>query len=404
MFNLDFRELNDESELAYIVCSEAGEIFYKNKKAITFLRILDINENANILDSFKRVFEKFNLSELINDKTEVFDYVDIDEYTYYFRFRIYEKKIDEEPCYVFNIYDITEYENEIADSEIYKTIFNSVASAIVVTDTRGTIEKVNPFFQRLTGYTMEEAVGGNPRLLKSGYHSEKFFEEMWQTLSKGEIWRGDLRDKIKSGELIWEKSVISPIKDAAGNIIKYVAIKENITKEKAQEEALKKFSYQDYLTGLYNRRKFMSYAKKLLKYAKDNDENLFCLMVDLDDFKHINDNYGHEVGDKVLVKIANVFKENVRGNDIASRYGGEEFIIILSRYSYGQALKRAEKIVSDIEKTIVETNQNKISVTASVGFASYDNESTVEEWIEMADKALYEAKNTGKNRVCEYNS
>lgn len=225
---------------------------------------------------------------------------------------------------------------------------------------------------------------------------------MWTTLSKGEIWRGNLRDKIKSGELIWEKSVISPIKDVAGDIIKYVAIKENITKEKAQEEELKKYSYQDYLTGLYNRRKFMDYARELLERAKKDNIYLFCLMIDLDNFKKVNDTYGHEVGDKVLVKLADILKTNVRGDDIASRYFGEEFIVILSKYSYEAALTRANKIRNDIASAIITTNQDSISVTASIGFAKYKNDYKLLEWIELADKALYEAKNTGKNKVCEY--
>ncbi len=402
MAKLNLKELINESELAYIVCTVNGDIVYKNNRASEFLKVINIATNINILDYFAKVFVNFDLEKLLAGDSEVFSCVCEDALDYYFKFTAYEKVIDEISYYVLNIYDITEYKNEILGSEIYKTIFNSAASAIVVTDKYGTIEKVNPAFQKLTGYTMEEAIGNNPKILKSGYHSEQFFQEMWQTLSKGEVWRGNLRDKIKSGELIWEKSVISPIKDMAGNIIKYIAIKENITKEKAQEEALEKYSYQDYLTGLYNRRKFMDYAKNLLDEARKNDLYLFCMMVDLDNFKHVNDTYGHEVGDKVLVELADILKRNVRGTDIASRYGGEEFIVILSRYSYEEAMKRAEKIRGDIEETVVKTNQDEISVTASIGFVRYDGESELSQWIEMADKALYEAKNTGKNKVCEY--
>ncbi len=401
MVKLSLKELNNESVLGYIVCTKNGSIVYKNESASKFLSSLKIDSKSDVLEAFAQIFPKFNLDNLLN-KPEVFNYTDEEDNIQYFKISVYEKIIDEFSYFVFNIYDISEFKNEVLESKIYETIFNSAASAIVLTDTRGTIEKVNPAFQKLTGYTEEEAVGGNPRILKSGYHSEQFFEEMWKTLSKGEIWRGNLRDKIKSGELIWEKSVISPIRDASGNIIKYIAIKENITKEKANEEALKKYSYQDFLTGLYNRRKFSSYVEELMEEAKKKDIYLFCLMIDLDDFKCVNDNYGHEVGDNVLVCLADILKTNVRGNDIASRYGGEEFVVILSKYSHEEALKRAEKIRADIESAVVKTNQDEISVTASIGFAKYDNNSSILEWLEMADKALYEAKNSGKNKVVEY--
>ncbi len=401
MSKLNLEELLTESKLAYIIIDKEGLLIYNNKQAQVLLKLLGIEKQENILCFFKNIFPNFNLQRLLS-QVEVYSYTGENKINYYFEFCAYEKKVDNKDYYVFNIYDISNYKNELIAKEIYKKIFNSVGSAIVVTDCNGSIEKVNPAFEELTGYSAAEAKGKNPRILKSGYHSKRFFEEMWKTIANGETWRGDLRDRTRTGELIWEKSVISPIIDDAGKVTKYIAIKENITKEKIQEELLKKLSYQDYLTGLYNRRRFTEYTEKLMKAAKEKDIYLFCLMIDVDDFKKVNDNYGHEVGDKVLVKLAERLKANTRGNDIASRYGGEEFIVILSKYSYEQALQRADKIRNDIANASVKTNQDTISVTASIGFAQYDYNSDISTWLQRADEALYEAKNSGKNKVCEY--
>ncbi len=400
MIMLDFKELIDDIELAYIIFNEDGYIVYKNSKADSLLSFSERTDETNGLNIFENLFPDFNLDILLKE-SKIFKYTDKEQVNYYFKFKVYQKNIDKVNYYIFNIYDITEYKNEIVESEIYKTIFDCVASTIIVSNKEGIIEKVNPAFQELTGYTSEEAIGNNPSMLSSGYHSRRFYEEMWSTISKGEIWRGILRDKIKSGDLIWEKSVISPIKDASGNVVKYISIKENITKEVEQEEKLKEYAYQDALTGLYNRRKFVDYTKELLVYAKKNELNLFCVMIDLDNFKLVNDIYGHEAGNKVLIKVADILKENVRNKDIAARYGGEEFILILTDYSYEEALEKATKIKMDIGHAIVKTNQDTISITTSAGFVMYDNKTELSEWIESTDMALYKAKETGKNRVCE---
>ncbi len=401
MITLNFKKLIDNIELAYILCDTNGNIIYRNIKANNLLAILNIDNNSNVLNAFKILFSDFDIEKLYQ-ASKVFTYVDKNKFNYFFKFKIDKHYINSDKYYIVTISDITEYQNELTEAEIYKTIFDCVASTIIVTDTNGTIEKVNPAFQELTGYTKEEAIGKNPKMLSSGYHSTKFFEEMWKTLGSGEIWRGILRDKIKSGELIWENSVISPIKDSTGNIIKYISIKENITKQVEQEEKLKEYAYQDALTGLYNRRKFSERAKKLVATAQENELHLFCLMIDLDNFKMVNDIYGHEAGNKVLVAVADLLKENVKGKDIASRYGGEEFIVILAEYNYEEAIKKAEQIKIDIGNIIIKTNNNTISVTASMGFAKYNNTIQFSELIENADKALYQAKNTGKNRVCEF--
>ncbi len=401
MININLNELFHGSKLYCIVTNKSGELLYADEKSKLFFQKFGMTEQNNMFDLLRAILPDSNLNHLINN-SQIITHVDETGTISYFEINVCEKTIDNQECYIFNTYDISSFKRQMIDDEIYKLIFDNVASAIVVTDTNGNIERVNPSFEKLTGYSQKEAIGQNPRILKSGYHSDQFFKEMWETISSGETWRGDIRDRLKSGEYIWEKSVISPIKDSNGNITNYIAIKENVTKQKEQEEALKKLSYQDYLTGLYNRRKFISYTEELMKTSVEKDLNLFCLMIDVDNFKSVNDTYGHEVGDKVLVKIADILKKNVRGYDIAARYGGEEFIVILSRYSYEQALLRSDKIREDIEKAKVQTNQDIISVTVSIGFSQYDRKTDLTTWIQRADKALYLAKNTGKNKVCEY--
>lgn len=153
----------------------------------------------------------------------------------------------------------------------------------------------------------------------------------------------------------------------------------------------------DELTKISNRRHFMEYYKKMIAKAKRYDSKLALIMCDVDDFKEINDNYGHDIGDKVLIALGKVLKKETREEDISARIGGEEFIILLNNISLENSKKYAERI----RKKVSEINIEKVSrdITISLGIACLKSDDTKESFLKRADQAMYKAKNNGKNRV-----
>lgn len=401
MHCLNLKELLDELKSAFIITSKDGSLLYKNKEGKILLDFLSIDGRTNIFSVFKKIFPKhcFKKKELCS---EFCLYSDKFGEKYYFEVNSYFKKVGEEFYCIINIHNTTKYMKKNLENEIFKDIFYSTDLSIVLTDYNGNIENVNNSFEKLTGYNYDEIKGKNLDILNSGYYSGKIFKEIQTALASGETWRGNLHHRLKSGEFVWEKTVISPIKDDTGKVVKYVYIKDNITKDKLREEALRKYSYHDYLTGVYNRRGLILYSKKITKYVKKRDINLFCLMIDVDNFKSVNDNFGHEIGDKVLIELAEALKINIRDKDIAARYGGEEFVVLLTDYSYKDLVKRVMKIKKDIQKINIRTKSGDISISVSIGFSIYDKKSSIAKWFYMADKALYKAKKTGKNKICEF--
>lgn len=400
MINDKSKFLFDNLDIAYVITNSNGNIIYHNKKALNFFEITEINLNTNFIINLNNIFLDFNLSKNLLKNID-YEFVSDNEKKYYFDIKVLKTNeiLEDDIVYIFTINDITTYKLEIFSNDIYKAIFNNVGATIVLTDTTGKIEMVNPSFTKFTGYTPEEAIGQNPRILKSGYHDEEFFKDMWETISSGQIWRGKLCDRVKSGKIIWEKSIISPIKDKDGKIIKYIAVKENITKEKEEEDELKAFSYADFLTGIYNRRKFMYEAEILIDKARKDNIDVFCLMIDIDNFKNVNDTYGHQFGDKVLVEFSKILKSTLRQKDLIARYGGEEFIALLYNINKDGALEVAERIRKNIFAKEIHNETSCVNISVSIGVSEFSDFYLVSDLIENADQALYTAKKTGKNKV-----
>jgi PAS domain S-box-containing protein len=205
------------------------------------------------------------------------------------------------------------------------------SSTIVITDPDGKIEYGNPQFETTTGYTLEEAYGQNPSVLKSGQQSPEFYAELWETISSGRVWRGEFLNKRKDGSLYWEAACISPVFDAQGRITQYVAVKDDVSARKRAEEQLRTASEQDPLTGVFNRRAFHARFSQEWERAARHGQPLACVMVDLDFFKRINDTHGHATGDETLKAVAHLLRDQGRPSDIPCRYGGEEFCILSPR-------------------------------------------------------------------------
>ena len=235
-------------------------------------------------------------------------------------------------------------------------------------------------------------------MTRSGKTPPEVYQSLWECLKNGEEWHGEFRNKKRSGELYWERSSILPITSASGKILNFVALQENITERKESEQKLKYLATHDNLTGLPIRCLCMDRLEKIIQMASRKQTKAALLFIDLDGFKEVNDTYGHEVGDHVLIETSARLRSCVRKSDTVARIGGDEFIVLLSDVADEQgAVNVATKILDKAGKpycnSLVEAN-----VGASIGIALYPRDaSTAETLINQADKAMYKVKSQGKN-------
>lgn len=300
--------------------------------------------------------------------------------------------------------DITE--RKLAEIEMLTltTALYFSPAAVIITNACGEIEYVNPKFAEMTGYAVAEVVGKNPRILKSGRHSQAFYAQMWATLTAGVTWTGEIVNKRRNGELYWESASISPILDEEGNIQRYVAVKQEITEKKKMEEMLYHQANFDALTGLPNRNLFHDRFEQALKKASRSTAQLGLMMLDLDFFKQINDSLGHDAGDELLKQAAERMQRCVRDSDTVGRMGGDEFIILVEGFSDASIPKDiARRLLDELTKPfVIFGREGRISASIGVAFSSpqaMDREALKKQ----ADIALYQAKESGRNCVMFFN-
>lgn len=273
-------------------------------------------------------------------------------------------------------------------------------TSIVITDATGNIQYVNPFFSLLTGYAADEVLGQNPRLLKSGHTAPETYEDLWAHLIRGEPWKGELINRRKNGEVYWEEAYIGPVRDAAGRISHFVAVKINVTDRILTQERLIHMASHDVLTDLPNRGLFAERVQQALELAKRHATKLALLFIDLDQFKPVNDTWGHRLGDLLLRAVAERMKPRVRAADTIGRIGGDEFVVLLTDLEEPDAaLQVAEELRQALAQPFV-IEGHELSISASIGIALYpDHGADAEELSRHADLAMYRAKQDGRDRL-----
>lgn len=270
--------------------------------------------------------------------------------------------------------------------------------SIVITDLNANIEYVNRHFLNMTGYSLKEVIGKNPRILKSGKVNASVYYEMWTNLIKGDEWQGEIINKRKDGSEYIESAVITPVRQDNGKITHYLGIKQDITERKKYEEQIKQLAFYDVLTGLANRRKLLEHLNYLININQREQRIFALLMLDLDKFKSVNDMYGHAAGDELLQQVANRIVIHLRNTDMVARLGGDEFVIVLeSLYKTDYAAQVALKVIKDLSLPFELSNHHTVQIGASIGISVYPEQgNTAEILIDRADIALYEAKENGR--------
>ncbi|OSM07088.1 putative two-component system, chemotaxis family, CheB/CheR fusion protein [Magnetofaba australis IT-1] len=294
--------------------------------------------------------------------------------------------------------DINEIKHSMLKMEQASVVFNATQESIIVTDADGLTLSVNDAFERVTGFSAEELIGKPASALKSGKHPQSFYEEMWRRLKKTGIWSGEIINRNKAGELYPAYLNISAVKDNQERIIQYVGVLTDISQLKESQEKIDFLASHDTLTGLPNRTLFMDRLQHAIDKAKRGDSLVALFFTDLDRFKIINDELGHQAGDEVLVTAAKRFCKELREQDTVARLGGDEFVVIIEELQTPIAAgKVARSIITAIDEPI-ETHAGSVTVGCSIGIAIYPNDGvSCGEMIRHADAAMYESKENGRN-------
>jgi len=298
--------------------------------------------------------------------------------------------------------DISEQKRIDANLRIAATAFES-QEGMMVTDVDNDIIRVNKAFTRITGYSEEEALGNKPVMLSSGQHDRLFYEAMWQKINSTDYWEGEVWNKRKNDEVYPQKLSITAVKNTEGIVTNYVGTLADITLSKQAEQEIQDLAYYDPLTHLPNRRLMLDRIRHAMAASARSGNEGALLFLDLDNFKSLNDTLGHDMGDILLQQVAERLTTCIREGDTISRFGGDEFVVLLeglSKQSAEAATQTediANKVLSSINMPYQLASHHYISST-SVGITLFnDHQSEVEELLKQADIAMYQAKNDGRN-------
>ncbi len=280
--------------------------------------------------------------------------------------------------------------------------------AIVITDAEAKIIRVNSAFTDITGYSSEDVMDKNPRMMSSGRHDMTFYVAMWRAILETGSWAGEIWDKRKNGEIYPKWMTITAVKNQRGETTQYVAIFSDITERKRAEEEIRNLAFYDALTQLANRRLFIERFQTALASSSRYGGHGAILFIDLDRFKYLNDTLGHDYGDLMLVEVATRIKSCVREVDTVARFGGDEFVVLLENIS-GEEQEAAQKAAGVAEKIREALSQpyslkgQECRSSPSIGISLYHgNDAPMEVLIRQADEAMYQAKDAGRNNVRFY--
>lgn len=291
--------------------------------------------------------------------------------------------------FAIDTYEQREQLNQVAE------VFQHSRESIIIADSQGTILNVNPSFTLITGYSRDEAIGNNPRVLKSGRQEKDFYEKLFEQLQSDGYWSGQFWNKRKSGELYLQRGTISAVFDKRGQPRHYIAVMEDVSAHYEAEERINSLANFDQLTGLPNRALLLDRFNLAQSDSRRNGRNWSLMFIDLDDFKQVNDALGHRTGDQLLKGVGQRFKSLVRDTDTLCRFGGDEFIVLMSGGA-NEAGELARRLINEVNR-IYELDGASLQVGASIGISVlFQDGDSLDELIQAADTAMYHAKAQGR--------
>jgi len=287
------------------------------------------------------------------------------------------------------------------------SVFATASEGIIITDTEGTILDVNTAFSAVTGYSRDEILGKNPRILQSGRHVAQFYARMWQSIIDTGQWQGEVWNRRKNGEIYpeWLNIAAGTAQDGAQKrVTHYVATFSDITERKKNEAEIYQLAFYDPLTELPNRRLLMDRLRHILASRGHNAGHASLLFIDIDNFKTLNDIKGHDTGDLLLIEIAKRLRSCAREGDTVARLGGDEFVVMLEGLSAepeqaaAQAKAAGEKIHHSLNRPY-RLKDFEYHSSCSIGISMFSQDVSADELLKHADTAMYEAKAAGRNAL-----
>jgi diguanylate cyclase (GGDEF)-like protein/PAS domain S-box-containing protein len=302
---------------------------------------------------------------------------------------------------VYSSNDVTKNKSHEARLKLLSKVFKTSAASIVITNRKNEIVDLNDAFEKTTGYAKEDLIGKNPSILQSKWHNQEFYKSLWKILNKKYFWQGEIWDRRKNGELYLNRLQIHKVEN--NNETYYISVSQDITKQKEYEEKIEQLAFYDVLTNLPNRSLFNEQLESILLEAQRYERKFALLFLDLDNFKHVNDTFGHITGDKLLQEVAKRLTRNVRISDIVSRLSGDEFTIIIKEIKHNHNLiHTCNKIIKELSAPL-DIEEHTIQIGCSIGIAIYpDDTLDKKSLLHHADLAMYNSKNMGKNQYTFY--
>ncbi|WP_144290436.1 EAL domain-containing protein [Chitinilyticum litopenaei] len=284
-------------------------------------------------------------------------------------------------------------------------VFENIQDGVMITDLSARILAVNRAFTTITGYAEAEVLGQTPRVLQSGRQGPEFYAEMRTMLQEQGSWQGEIWNRRKNGEVYPEWLRITTIHDAGQQPMHYLGVFSDISQIKRSEAELAHLANYDLLTDLPNRQLIMLQLAQLMRQAERHEQQLAVLLVDLDEFKTVNDSLGHQAGDELLLAVAKRLRAIVRASDLLGRLGGDEFLLIAEIREAGEAALIAQEILLALSHPYHLQDCQEVSASGSIGISIFpDDGDSAGALLRGADAAMFEAKHKGRHQFCYYTS
>lgn len=386
----------DENPNPILRINTAGVIQYANKSAKPLLDFLGCSEGGGLPPK---------LLDHVNEYMESPDPMPFSLNTSNHNYQFTIVALDEsEELYLYGM-DVTSQRFKEQQLLLSDIVFNNSIEGIIYTGAEGIIHKVNHAFTVITGYTEDEVIGKNPGILKSGRHNEEFYRNMWESLSQEGQWAGEIWNRKKNGELFPEKLTIVAMKNITGNVSHYVAVFYDISQQKEKDEHIQHLAFHDPLTNLPNRRLFYDRMKVALASAKRDGSKLGVLFVDINEFKKINDTYGHQFGDLLLQKSGRILTGLFRTEDTVAYYGSDKFIVLINKFDDDYVPANMSERILMLFTDPVQLDKQDIYISVNIGISVFpENGETIDRLERHADVALNRAKQLGTRNYRFYNS